>query len=327
MAMNRKYLSLIYFMVFLYSCSTQESGRIPIIVDTDANNELDDQHALAYTFFNDGVFDIKGITVNATFGGGDVEEQYGEGKRVMQLCNVWERYPLKKGADGAFDQIVSQVHAANFDGQEAVDFIIQEALQIEGEPLILIPIGKLTNIALALEKAPEIKEKVRIVWLGSNYPDPGEYNLENDIGAMNYILEQQVPFGIVTVRYGTSTGSDAVRVTPHEVREKMKDLGPEVSPVTGRHGGTFTNFGDYSISLFSNINLSGDPPSRALYDLVALAVVKNPSWGQYRTIPAPQMQDSLWWERPDNERQVVIWENFDANAILEDFYRSLGRTE
>jgi len=40
------------------------------ILDTDANNELDDQHAIAYLIFNDDLFDIRGITTNRTWGGG-----------------------------------------------------------------------------------------------------------------------------------------------------------------------------------------------------------------------------------------------------------------
>lgn len=318
-----KALFLLGALLLLSYCSEKESHRIPILIDSDANNELDDQHALAYAFFNQDVFDIKGITINATFGGGDANEQYEEGKRVMQLCNVWGAFPLKKGATKGFDEISNQLDSATYDGYEAVAFIIQEALKAGSEKLVLIPIGKLTNIALAIKKAPQIKEKIRIVWLGSNYPDPGEYNLENDISAMNYILNQDVPFEMVVVRYGTAFGSDEVRVTPDEITEKMKAQGPHVSPVKGRHGGEFTSFGDYSVDLFSKINLSGNPPSRALYDVVAIAMVKHPEWGQQSTIPAPQMVDSLWQENPNNKRQVSIWDHFDKTSILEDFFQRI----
>ena len=311
------------FLILSFGFSTPDTDRIPVLVDTDANNELDDQHALAYAFFNQDVFDIKGITINATFGGGDTDQQYEEGKRVMQLCKVWNNIPLKKGANRNFEQISAQIGTNDYDGHEAVDFIIQEALKMKGRKLVLIPTGKLTNIALAIKKEPRIMKKIRIVWLGSNYPDPGEYNLENDIGAMNYILDQRVPFEMVVVRYGTPYGSDFVRVTPADITQNMKNRGPQAPPVTGRHGGTFTRFGDYSVDLFSNIKLSGDPPSRALYDLVALAVVKNPAWGHPRILAAPTMQDGRWQERPRNKRHITIWENFDKTSILEDFYRSI----
>ena len=73
--------------------------RIPVIVDTDANNELDDQHALAYVLLNGDTFDVKGVTVNATRGGGDIREHYEEARRVMALCGV-AGIPLHAGANG-----------------------------------------------------------------------------------------------------------------------------------------------------------------------------------------------------------------------------------
>ncbi len=110
-----------------------------------------------------------------------------------------------------FEEIRSQLNQEVYDGSEAVDFIIREAMKKRKVPLVLLPVGKLTNVALALEKEPSIARNIRIVWLGANYPAPGEYNLDNDIASMNYILEQEVPFEMVTVRYGQSSGTAAVK--------------------------------------------------------------------------------------------------------------------
>ena len=310
-------------MLLIIGCPTPEGPKIPVIVDTDANNELDDQHALAYLFFNADIFDIQGITTNATFGGGPVEEHFAEARRVMKLCDVWDQYPLIIGADKDFEEIEPHIQSAKFDGYEAVDFIIKSALENKNGKLVLVPIGKLTNIALAIKKEPSIKDKVRIVWLGSNYPAPGEYNQVNDFSAVNFLLNQEVDFEMVMVRYGEATGSDVVRVTPQEVSGKLAGKGPVVNPVEGRHGGQFTTFGDYSIDLFSKIHLDGNPPSRALFDVVALAILKNPEWGEVHPIPAPILVDSIWQERPENQREVLIWENFDKTSIMADFFQSI----
>ncbi len=297
--------------------------RIPVIFDTDANNELDDQHALAYLLFNQDTFEVLGVTVNATFNGGGIQEQYAEAERVMKLCKAYDEIPLYAGAGGDFTEIRDSLPNASYDGQAAVEFIIEEARKERPQKLVLLPVGKLTNIALALEKAPDIKDRVRIVWLGSNYPAPGEYNQVNDLSALSYILEQQVPFEMVTVRYGEASGSDAVRVTPAQIEEKMPGAGPATEPVTGRHGDTFTRFGDYSVSLFRHAEMHGDPPSRALFDLVAVAIVKNPAWGEAREIPAPALKGEGWVERPENTRTITVWENFDGESILEDFYSTI----
>jgi len=39
-------------LIFGFACQPKIDNRISVIIDTDANNELDDQHALAYLFFN-----------------------------------------------------------------------------------------------------------------------------------------------------------------------------------------------------------------------------------------------------------------------------------
>lgn len=56
---------------------------INVIFDTDANNELDDQHALAYLFSNRDYFDIKAVIVNATRNGGDIQGHYDEAVRII----------------------------------------------------------------------------------------------------------------------------------------------------------------------------------------------------------------------------------------------------
>jgi hypothetical protein len=95
--------------------------------------------------------------------------------------------------------------------------------------------------------------------------------------------------------------------------------------VTGRYGGQFTNFGDYSVNLFEHIELHGNPPSRALFDMAAVAIVKNPDWASAVTLPAPILKDGKWVDRPDNARKIILWEQFDRGAIMKDFYETMTR--
>jgi purine nucleosidase len=303
------------------SSSAAAPEKIRAILDTDANNELDDQHAIAYLLFNGDVFDVEAITVNRTRAGGGVDQHLAEAQRVVRLCGMEGQIPVLLGADKSFEEIRSELDRPDFDGAEAVDFIIQRAKATDGRRLVLLPVGKLTNIALALEKDPSIIPKVRVVWLGSNYPKRGEYNKENDVESLNYILETEVEFEIATVRYGAPSGTDAVRATLAEIRQIMPGKGPKIDPpVTGRHGGQFSTFGDYSVSLFENIRLHGDPPSRALFDMAAIAIVKNPAWATAIQMPAPILKSDGWVDRPNNPRKVILWENFDRRAIMSDFY-------
>ncbi|MBL7113341.1 MAG: nucleoside hydrolase [Bacteroidales bacterium] len=316
---------LVIILSLSISCSNSESEKFRVLLDSDANNELDDQHAIAYLLFNGHYFDVEGITVNRTINGGDVDQHLKEAERVVKLCDLDNTIDIYKGANGTFEEIREHINEANFDGMDAVNFIIERAHAKSSRKLVLLPVGKLTNIALALLKDPSIAPKVRIVWLGSNYPEPGEYNQENDISALQYVLDFVVDFEIVTVRYDKPSGTAAVQALLSEIEEIMPGKGLEISePVTGRHGSEFTNFGDYSISLFRNIeDYDGDPPSRALYDMAAVAIVKNSSWANPIKIPSPQYMNSAWIERPDNSHEITIWENFNKEEIMADFYHTM----
>lgn len=323
--MKTGFYSIMISLVLLSGLAVQSQEKPRIIFDTDANNELDDQHALAYLLFNGDHFYVEGVTVNRTRNGGPVENHYAEAMRVVKLCGLEGTVPVITGASGSFEEIAPNLEQEDFDGAEAVQFIIDQAQKTQDQPLILLPVGKLTNVALALKKAPQIAGKVRIVWLGSNYPDPGEYNQDNDVAAMNYLLDQEVAFEIALVRYGKPSGTDAVRVTPAQIDAKMPGKGPQIEqPVEGRHGSEFTNFGDYSVSLFEHANMYGDPPSRALFDMAAVAIVKNPRWANAVKIPAPIYQDGQWVERPENQRFITLWQNFHREAILEDFFARMS---
>ena len=323
-------LSRLIMTLLLGACAVpapdQPEERIRVILDTDANNEVDDQHAIAYLLFNGDVFDVEGITVNRTRGGGALDQHVAEAERVLRLTGMFGRVPLFAGASGSFEQIAPHLGEADFDGAAAVDFIIERAHAGDPGKLVLLPIGKLTNVALALQKDPSIAPRLRVVWLGSNYPEPGEYNQENDEAALNFLLDTEVELEIALVRYGGPPGTDVVRVTRDEVRTRMARKGPLVpEAVTGRNGGDFNTFGDYSINLFENIELNGDPPSRALYDMAAVAIVKEPSWAESVRIPAPRLEGGRWIERPTNPRTILLWENFDRDAIVADLFARMDR--
>lgn len=309
----------------VFASTALPAEKTRVLFDSDANNELDDQHALAYLLFNGGAFQVEGIAVNRTRSGGDVSKHREEAERVVTLCDLHPKFKVYTGANGEFEDIKDHVNEAEFDGFEAANRMIERAHSADARRLVLLPVGKLTTVALALKKDPTIIPKVRIVWLGSNYPEPGEYNQVNDEPALNYILNTDVDFEFAIVRYGKPSGTDAVRTTLEEIKRQMPGKGPHVSPpVIGRHGESFNCFGDYAVNLFENIELHGNPPSRALFDMAAVAIVKNPQWATPTTLPAPILDNGKWIDRPGNPRKIIIWENFDREAIMKDFYHSMA---
>jgi inosine-uridine nucleoside N-ribohydrolase len=270
--------------------------------------------------FNSDFFDIKGITVNETFAGLELQKHVEEAKRIVNLCNWKNKVPVIPGASGDYHEIVETIDQPEFDGYEAVNFIIEKAKEVSREKLVLISIGKLTNITLALAKEPEIASKVKVVWLGSNWPESGEYNLENDTTSISPLLENpDLELEILTVRYSKSTGATAVRVSIEDIQKNMAGLGPKVDSIPGRHGGSFNCFGDYSVELFVKYGHE----TRPLFDVCALAVLKNPSWAEKVFVKGASFDGKNWGNLGDAERTIVFWENFDKKSIIEDFYATM----
>ena len=299
------------------------SERIPVLIDSDANNEVDDQHAIAYALFSDDVLDVVGLTVNNTPHGNGIQGQYDEAQRVLRLCDAEQIVPLYKGAEEGLEEILPHIRTTSFDGRDAVDFIIEAAMVERTQKLVLLPIGKLTNIALALAREPQIKSRIKVVWLGSNYPESGEYNLAADPDSVNFVLRSGVEFEIVTVRYQEPTGSAAVQTTREEIQQKMPGKGPRVAAVTGRNGGEFTRFGDYSVNLFENFRFS----PWSLFDVVAIAVVKDPTFGEIKEDTVPPLEETEWDHDSSTRYTVRLWENFDKEAILKDFFETMEHAD
>ena len=321
--------SMALAMLFTLSTLQVAAQKIPVIFDTDANNELDDQHALAYLLFSRDIFDIRGITINATRNGGPVTEQYEEAKRVVYLCGQQGKQKIIIGANQNYKDLKDSLLTDNYVGRHAVNFIIDEAMRIRQQKLNVVAVGKLTNVALAIERQPIVADRIRLIWLGSNYPAAGEYNLVNDTAALNYVLKTNVEMEIVPVRPNDTTGTRHVRVLQREIEARMPCLGPiQQTGIEGRRrdGKLFTNFGDYSVDLFKHIRYSTTPPDRALFDLVPLSLLRQPAWGQRTRVTNPVYTAEGFKTDTTNvpTREVIVWENFNRNAIIEDFFRVMG---
>ena len=313
----KRFLFPLIAVLILFSC-TSETDKIPIILDTDANNELDDQHAIAYMIYNDDVFDIRGITTNKTWSGGPVEEHSKEARRIVHLCNADDRIQVISGANGNYNTLKDSLDNPVYDGQKAVEFIIQQAhTMTTGKKLVLIPVGKITNIALALKKDPSIIPKVKIVWLGSNWPGPGEYNMENDTFAVNPVIESGVEMWVCTVDGGTRE----VKTTRAEITTRLKGKGIKVEPVEGRHGGSFDKLGDYLVNLWENVR----EETRSLFDMANVATVKNPQWAEDTLVYGPRLINGQWTSDASARDSVRFFRNYDVTSVINDFWQTMEK--
>lgn len=148
----------------------------------------------------------------------------------------------------------------SLDDRHAVDLLIDTIEERDG--VTLVPVGPLTNVALALKRAPEIRDGIdEIVLMGgairhANITPAAEFNMYVDPEAAQYVFDSGLPVTMV----GLDVTFESA-VTPGEV-EAIRDL--------GQTGSIVADFLDFAAEYYTSTHgLDGYP----IHDAVALAHV------------------------------------------------------
>lgn len=206
----------------------------PIIIDTDPG--IDDALAIAIALFSEEL-DVKLITTVA----GNVSLEKVTNNAISLLTFFEKDVPVAKGAEKPLLEPLidaSNVHGAS--GMEGFDFpepkkellleehavnAMKKVILESDEPMTLMPIGPLTNIALLFAMYPEVKSNIKEVVLMGGSATRGnkgvmsEFNIATDPEAAKMVFESGVPI----VMAGLDVGWKAL-VMPEDT-EKLLQLG------------------------------------------------------------------------------------------------------
>lgn len=299
-----------------------------VVLDTDANNEVDDQFAIAYGLLHPRV-DVVGLTVNATPGGGEIAHHLAEAHRVVDLCGRTGSLPIIEGAERRYaDLRNTPLEELGPEGLAAGYLIDMWRSAGSTEPPTVIALGKLTNIALALDRYTGALSGVRVIWLGTNFPAAGEYNLGSDVGAANRVIATPIDLTIVPARYDNGTGAAAVVTSTNDVRSELTGRGPRLpTAIEGRAGGTFETFGDYAVDLFEIAESLDGRTSRALFDVATVALAIAPHWATVNQALLSRYQFGQWTHTPGEEHSVKLATDFAAQSIITDLFQTVQWAE
>ena len=143
--------------------------KVRIVLDTDTYNEIDDQFALTYALLSPEEMSLEAIyaapfhNARSDSAGDGMEKSYDEILRLLAFLN--------RGADGFAFRGSTAFLGADRQPQDnaAVRDMIEKALaSADDDPLYVVAIGAITNVASALLLAPEIVRKIVVVWLGGH---------------------------------------------------------------------------------------------------------------------------------------------------------------
>lgn len=177
--------------------------QIPLIIDTDPG--IDDAVAIALAVFNPR-FDVRLITTVA----GNVSIEATTTNALKLMAYYGKDVPVARGAaEPLIRQLddASDIHGKT--GMEGFDFpepktellldkhaveAMRDEIMASAEPVTVMPIGPLTNIALLLKTFPEVKSRIeRIVLMGGsvtrgNKGVMAEFNIFVDPEAAKIVL-------------------------------------------------------------------------------------------------------------------------------------------
>lgn len=172
------------------------SGKVDVVLDTDAYNEIDDQFAIAYLLKSKEKLNTKAIYAAPFFNGKSespkdgMEKSYDEILKLLALAE--EKCDVLKGSETYLaDEQTPVISAA------ARDLAERAKAYSPQNPLYVVAIGAITNIASAILLNRDVCENCVVVWLGGHalhYGDTREFNMYQDVAAARGVMRSGVPF-------------------------------------------------------------------------------------------------------------------------------------
>ena len=281
-----------------------DEKKIRVIIDTDAACEADDPFAIAQAIMSPKLI-VKGILAEHFNEAGSTKRSYDEIKTVLEAMEI--ELPVFMGQKGPLE-IDSELSPAG-------KFIIEEANRPDEKPLYIMCQGAITNVAMALRAAPEIKDKITIIWIGTHgiqnigKPVPfREFNSGNDVKAANEVLQSGAQIWLVPSDVYTT-----INVSLAELKVKVEPYGK-----IGYH--LYHNMIDYNLSERAGWT-KGE--SWSLGDSPAIALAINPDCGKYVIETAPFINEDTSSTFLPGAPKIRIYTSIDSRFILEDFFAKL----
>ena len=283
----------------------EHKEKINVILDTDTYNECDDQFALSYMLLSQDRFNIEAITVAPYHHDNDISIEEGQEKsyqEILKICN-WLNFDTEnkvfKGSNGYIENGYNETN-------EAVEKIIEIAEK--NEKTYIMAIGAITNVALAIKKAPDIIEKIEIIWLGGHSPicnNNKEFNFRQDVKAIKEIFKSKAKLIIIPCKGVASN----LKISVYELEHYLK----------GKN-----ELCNYLCSRFYNDGIHGIQTRRVIWDISVIAYLINKEWFEERKTDCPEINKDLSYTFKRNDRKIKFVTYLDSDKIYNDLLKKLG---
>lgn len=285
------------------------TGKIRMVLDTDTYNEVDDQFALAYAWLSKEKIDLEAVYAapfhnNRSEGPADgMEKSYQE---ILRLLNMLGQSPEGYAFRGS-DQYLADV-SKPIRSEAALDLIAKAMESSPANPLYVVPVGCITNIASAILIEPKIIENIVVVWLGGNglnWPHQKEFNLMQDVLAAQVVFNSGVPFVVMPCRPVVSHFHTTLPELKHYLEGKNE-------------------LSDYLYNIVVEYSGGRDAYSKVIWDVTAVAWLVNPGWIKTNLVHSPVLTDQVTYSVDQSRHFIRIAEELNRDAIFRDLFNKLA---
>ena len=284
-------------------------GCVRAVIDTDTYNEVDDQFAVAHSLLSPEFMAVEAIYAAPFSRSGGVtpaegmEQSYAEILRHLALLGVAaEGLAWRGSTEYLLDLEAPPQSAATAD-------LIERALKsAEDDPLYVVAIGAVTNVASAILQEPKIIEKIVVIWLGGHalhWPSAQEFNLRQDLNASRFIFDCGVPL----VHLPAMGVTDRLLTTLAELEVYVKGRG---------------EIGDYLCEIIRGYSDNHFAYSKVIWDIAATAYLVEPAWVSTHVVHSPILTDQMTWSIDHSRHLMRAAYQLNRDAIFGDLFKKLA---
>lgn len=286
------------------------TGKVRMVLDTDTYNEVDDQFALVHALLSPDRLKVEAIYAapyfnNRSTGPADgMEKSYEEIHRLLEKLNWPQRDFVYRGSTAYLDASLQPVESA-----AARDLVARAMASPDDDPLYVVAIGAITNVASAVLMEPKIIEKIVVVWLGGHalhWPNTREFNLKQDVPAARVLFDSGVPFVLIP----------CMGVVSH-----LHTTIPELEAYVSGRGA----IGDYLVEIVKGYHADHRGWSKVLWDIVTIAYLLNERWTPSHLVHSPVLTDQVTWSVDQRRHLIRYVYHLDRDAIFRDLFDKLEK--
>lgn len=287
--------------------------HVEIVLDTDANNEIDDQFALVYAYLAPSI-DLEAVYAAPFHNSRSTGPADGMAQSLEEIHHLLERLdhpdPEADAYAGAKRYLTEIEHP---ESTRATEDLIERARDRPSEdPLYVVAIGAPTNVAAAIARAPEIVKNIVVVWLGGqphHWHAATEFNLMQDPAASRVLFDSGVPL----VQVPCKQVAEQLRTTIPEVRFHLRGKGP-VAEYLADITEAYT---DDPNAVWSSV----------IWDIATIGYLRNPDWTPSHLADSPILTDQLTYSHDRTRHAIRVVHDVNRDRVFGDLFDLITDTQ